>query len=240
MSAGAYDGVGGHDEDFLAADYVLGVLDAVDRRRAEERMATDAAFAAEVAKLEAMLAPLAAEVREVAPPDTLWPRIAATLGRTERPHRAGRLWENLAFWRGLSFFVGGLSVASLAAVGVLTWIVTAPPPQPMPLVASLAEPKGPGHLMVTVDRSHGMIMVVPAAMPLGVPGVPELWMMLPGGARSLGLVNAEKPTMIKVPPGLMARLQPRTMLAISMEPPGGSPTGEPTSPMVASGRLTLL
>lgn len=242
MTTGEHDDAGARAGDFLAADYVLGVLDAAGRRRAEARLAADPAFAAEVARLEATLAPLAAEVPEVAPPEQVWWRIAAKLGSGEAPQKAGRLWENLAFWRRLSFAAGGLAIASLAAVAVLAWFVTAAPrSQAMPLVASLVESRGPGHLMVTVDPSHGMVMVVPAAMPPGVPGVPQLWVILPGGApRSLGIVGAKEPTMLKLPAELMAKMRPKVMLAISMEPPGGSPTGRPTGPLVASGHLALL
>jgi anti-sigma-K factor RskA len=45
---------------------------------------------------------------------------------------------------------------------------------------------------------------------------------------------------LEIPPDLAARLTPEAMLAISLEPPGGSPTGQPTGPVIASGRLTRL
>jgi anti-sigma-K factor RskA len=242
MSTSEHSDAGGRDEDFLAADYVLGLLDAADRRRAEARLAADPAFAAEVAALEATLAPLADEVAEVAPSPALWPRIAAALAPDGAPAGRARLWDNLGFWRALSFAAGGLAAASLAAVGVLVWLAVSPAPrQPMPLVASLAESSGPGHIMVTVDRSRGMIMVMPAAMPATGSQVPQLWVIPPGGTpRSLGMVDAEKPMTMKVPPELMAALTPRAMLALSMEPPGGSPTGQPTGPVVASGHLAVL
>jgi anti-sigma-K factor RskA len=38
----------------------------------------------------------------------------------------------------------------------------------------------------------------------------------------------------------MARITPDATLAVSMEPPGGSPTGQPTGPVIASGTLTSL
>jgi anti-sigma-K factor RskA len=64
-------GSAGRDEDFLAADYALGVLDAAGRRRAEARLADDPAFAREVAAFEATLMPLAGEVAAVPPPVTV-------------------------------------------------------------------------------------------------------------------------------------------------------------------------
>jgi len=45
---------------------------------------------------------------------------------------------------------------------------------------------------------------------------------------------------IDVPRELAARMTPDTALAVSMEPPGGSPTGQPTGPVIASGKLASL
>jgi anti-sigma-K factor RskA len=38
----------------------------------------------------------------------------------------------------------------------------------------------------------------------------------------------------------MQRVAAQATLAVSVEPPGGSPTGLPTGPVIASGKLTKL
>jgi anti-sigma-K factor RskA len=43
-----------------------------------------------------------------------------------------------------------------------------------------------------------------------------------------------------VPRDLVARITADATLAVSMEPPGGSPTGQPTGPVIARGTLTSL
>jgi anti-sigma-K factor RskA len=43
-----------------------------------------------------------------------------------------------------------------------------------------------------------------------------------------------------VPAALKDRLSATAALAVSLEPPGGSPTGLPTGPVIASGKLTKL
>jgi anti-sigma-K factor RskA len=43
-----------------------------------------------------------------------------------------------------------------------------------------------------------------------------------------------------VPRDLAGRITADSALAASMEPPGGSPTGQPTGPVIASGQLTSL
>jgi len=36
---------------------------------------------------------------------------------------------------------------------------------------------------------------------------------------------------------MVARLGPTALLAVSVEPPGGSPTGQPTGPVIAKGAI---
>jgi anti-sigma-K factor RskA len=68
-----------------------------------------------------------------------------------------------------------------------------------------------------------------------------LW-LIPAGDKphSLGLIEPGRPVHLDVPRELAGRLTVDAALAVTMEPPGGSPTGEPTGPIVASGKLTSL
>jgi len=70
----------------------------------------------------------------------------------------------------------------------------------------------------------------------------ELWAVPPQGApRSLGLISASGVSVIardKLPQQVLDRSR-TAALAVSVEPPGGSPTGAPTGPVVFAGKLTL-
>jgi anti-sigma-K factor RskA len=69
----------------------------------------------------------------------------------------------------------------------------------------------------------------------------ELWVIAPGDqSRSLGLIEPGRPIHINLPAALIQRVAPDAMLAVSLEPPGGSPSGLPTGPVIASGKLTRL
>src|SRR6476620_6110881 len=105
----------GEDGHSLAAEYVLGVLDAGERRAAERRLAQDAAFAAEVAFWEERLGPLANEVPPVTPPAQVWSRIDSALAPNARPVN---LWNSLFFWRWSALASAALAAASLAVVYV--------------------------------------------------------------------------------------------------------------------------
>jgi anti-sigma-K factor RskA len=69
----------------------------------------------------------------------------------------------------------------------------------------------------------------------------ELWLIAPGDKpRSLGLIDANRPIHIKLPTDLVQRVAADATLAVSLEPPGGSPTAAPTGPVIANGKLTNL
>jgi anti-sigma-K factor RskA len=45
---------------------------------------------------------------------------------------------------------------------------------------------------------------------------------------------------IKVPKDLLRAVSNEAVLAVSLEPLGGSPTGQPTGPVIANGKLASL
>jgi anti-sigma-K factor RskA len=69
----------------------------------------------------------------------------------------------------------------------------------------------------------------------------ELWSVPPEGApRSLGLISASGSTVLKRERLPATLLKGGTAaLAVSVEPPGGSPTGAPTGPVVFAGKLQI-
>jgi anti-sigma-K factor RskA len=227
-----FDHTGLPEDELLAAEYALGVLAGAERAAAEQRVTRERSFARLVAEWEQRLAPWAAEIAEVAPPPQVWDRIAAAL--PAQAQSAG-LWHNLAFWRALSFAAGALAAACLAAaiyLGALT--------QQQPLVATI-EGGGHRHFVATIDTKRGSIAVVPAAFSADATRVPELWLIPPDGTpRPVGLLRADQAVTFTLPADLAAFARSNAVLAVSLEPPGGSPTGLPTGPVIATGKLTSL
>ena len=217
-------------DDALAAEYVLGLLGADERRQAERRIARERTFANLVADWEGKLAPLAGEIAPVEPPYAVWNRIAARLP-APTPERGG----TLAFWRGFAVGASGLAFASLAA---LFFLLSQPKPQPL-----LATIEGGSErvFVATVDPGRATVTVVPAAYAADATRVPELWLIAPGDKpRSLGLLSPDKPVTLVIPPQLLAQTTVQAALAVSLEPPGGSTTGAPTGPVIGQGKLTNL
>jgi anti-sigma-K factor RskA len=218
----------------IAAEYVLGVLGAEERREVERRLMHEPALAAEVAFWEERLGGLADTVAPVAPPQHTWSRIEAAIAspQTARP---ASLWQNLVFWRGFGIGSATLAAASIAALVYIGLI----PATRAPLMATLAGSSGQPNVVATVTGND--LVVVPAALLTNDPRAIELWLILPNQRpHSLGLIPPGQAMRLAIPPDLAGRLTPDAALAISLEPPGGSPTGQPTGPVIASGKLTRL
>jgi anti-sigma-K factor RskA len=228
----------GERERLIAAEYVLGVLTAKERRAVEQLIARSPAFAAEVAYWEERLGGLAAMVPPVAPPAGVWARIEAELGRAKPARARGEgLWQSLAFWRSLATATSALAIASLAG---LIYVGTVAPRAP--LVAQLGGEGGKTGFVAAVSSGGGTLTIVPAALlSAEEKKAMELWLIPPGDKpHSLGLIDPNKPVTIKVPKDLLSDVSKEAVLAVSLEPPGGSPTGQPTGPVIANGKLAAL
>jgi anti-sigma-K factor RskA len=220
------------EDDLLAAELALGVLAGVERASAENRAAREPSFSAMVASWEERLAPWTAEISEMPAPPHIWERIAAALPAEKQ--NSG-WWHNLAFWRGLSLATGALAAA---CIGALIYLGNAP--QHSPLTASI-DGEGRRHFVATVDMTTHSVAVMPASYSPDATREPELWLIpADGKPRPLGMLRADRAVMIKMPADLAALTVGNAVLAVSLEPPGGSSTGQPTGPVIATGKLTSL
>jgi anti-sigma-K factor RskA len=235
MSADDTIDPGGGDR-ITAAEYVLGVLGAEERRAVERRLAQEPALAAEVSFWEERLSGLADTIAPVEPPSDAWARIARAISAPAP--RGGSIWQNLAFWRGFAIASSALAAASIAALAYIGLV----PQARAPLMATLTGSAGQPNFVAAVTTSGNSIVVVPASLLTNDPRAIELW-LIPAGEtrpRSLGLIQPGQPIRLNIPPDLAGRVGSDATLAVSLEPPGGSPTGLPTGPVIATGKLTSL
>ena len=228
--------IGDHEafsaDELSAAEYALGVLAGAERAAAAQRVARDRAFAALVAAWEERFAPWAAEIREIAPPPQVWERIAAQLPGAQR--QRPRVWQSLVFWRGFGI-MSGLAAACLA---VLLYLSSGS--QQVALFASI-EGSGERIFVAAIDAKRAAIAVVPATYRADPTRVPELWLIPSGGKPlPLGVLPADRPTQIAIPAAIADQVRRGATLAVSLEPPGGSPTSQPSGPVIGSGTLTNL
>jgi anti-sigma-K factor RskA len=224
--------------DALAAQYVLGTMSPRARLRFArligiERGVTDAVHA-----WEARLLPFAESVAPVSPPATVWPKILARVQRGAKPAAAtASLWANLGLWR-------GLTLAAFATAMALAIVLLSPPAAPpeQTMVAVLAGADAKPVLIATADRS-GRTLRIKAVAPVDVAAdrTLQLWALPTGGTpRSLGLIAPSGVVQIALTGPAETALAQIPALAVSLEPPGGSPTGLPTGPVLYSGPIQRL
>jgi anti-sigma-K factor RskA len=207
----------------LAAEYVVGTLRGAARRRFEAMARADREVAAIVERWECELTPLAERVAPVEPPARVWKAIERRLTARGAPA--------LDFWQSLGMLASGL--ATVLAVAFL-WLAPARDADPN-FVAVLAASDSVPRMVVSMHSASELrVRIVKPWTNLDGKAL-ELWALPKNGApRSLGLIENDRDTRIRI-----ASVDPRMLganaLAVSLEPRGGSPTGQPTGPVLCSG-----
>lgn len=233
-------------EDLRFAEYVLGVLDADGRAAVEREIADDRRAAVEVARWQEYLSPLAEDIPIATPPADAWTRIQAALEMRKVPREravpaGSRWWNSLAVWRGFAFGALAIAAACIIAFFVVPRGNTPPsaPPAVTYLTSTISQGNGQVGWTATMDLQHARMVVV-AAQPQILPAgrAAELW-LIPAGQKpiAVGMIRVTGATTIALSPTLAAKLGPAAALAVSVEPPGGSPTGQPTGAVIAKGAI---
>ena len=236
------------DREALAAEYVLGTLDADERARVELMLETDPPFATLVHAWEKKLGELHHTIEPVEPPAHVWQRIVARLDGT--PVAQGGGAEVIDLTKRLQPLAQrGGDVAARSRRSLMLFVAvkeTAPHLLPAPLrpaerfVAVLQEGNGAPGFVMTVDlRSKSFsVRKVGGEAPAGRSY--QMWFVHPtfaGGPRSLGVFTDRVPdisaTLAQYPQDIVNN----ATYAVSIEPLGGSPTGSPTGPVPFHGKL---
>ncbi len=216
----------------LAGEYVLGTLKGAARARFERLLRERSDIRSAVWRWEAHLGGVGAALEPVPPPAGVW----AAIERRVWPSKKNGWWHSLRLWRSWS------AVTSAVVVALLLMF--------MPLSA----PPGPDHVGVIGEGSEPLWLIsanletgelsarAVNAVAADVDQVFELWMLPESGSPvSMGLLPVSGNSVNRaLPAGLRALLKRSKGIAVSIEPPGGSPTGVPTGPVVHTARIISL
>lgn len=258
------------DHIVLAAEYVLGTLSADERVQVETMMNVDQEFKALVESWERRLGELSAMVASIEPPEHVWGKIRETVAAIapasavrlpeissppvmalagEAPVPTAdvvQLSSRLRRWRGFAQAATALAACLLAFVVVQALkpdlFRSALPGARAPLLAVLQRDGGPPAFVLTVDSWSKTLTVRRAgADPEGDKSY-ELWMVSDKFARprSLGVIGKTDFTTKTVLASLDDATIDGATYAITLEPQGGSPTGQPTSPPLFAGKLITI
>ena len=219
--------------DRLGAEYVLGTLRGPARRRFERLCVASAAARASAHRWEDEWSALSRSITPLQPSAHVWPaiqrRVAAAGGARPRRPSSWPTWSLAA-------------AASLAAVALVVGLLVHERQGPLQTIAVLgpdaAHPQWrverPKDLTALTIRVIGQVHVAPEksyelwALPRG--GNPVSLGLLPlGGKLERSLTSAQR-----------AALVAADKVAVSVEPAGGSPTGNPTGPVVIVASVSAL
>jgi anti-sigma-K factor RskA len=218
----------GNDDlrDRLAAEYVLGTLRGGARRRFEGWMYGDAALRLLVKEWEQRLLPMHEFARLQAPSPQVWRNIEMRLHL--KPERSR--WH---FWRGFGLGVASAAIAASLLVGIGLRHLQAPS---YDLVATLTDQAAQPALLVRADSDKRLMQVkIVGGAPVPADRSLQLWAIPKAGPpRSLGVLGADGRATFPLPASAVGG--DVAVLAISLEPRGGSPDPNgPTGPVLYKG-----
>ena len=222
--------------ELLSAEYVLGTLKGGARRRFEAWLAEDAALRRTTGEWQERLLPMTEFTNAETPPGRVWSGIERRL-KLERKAPAWQFWRQgpERIWQPVG--MAGVATALVLAVMLATRV----PAPAIEQVATLTDEQARTALVVTADLGKRS-MDVRVADTVTVPGDKSLHLWaIPkvGNPRSLGVLADTRQASLALPDKAIG--SEVVMLAISLEPKGGSPDPNgPTGPVIYKGSWVRL
>lgn len=222
----------GQERSSRAAEYALGLLEGNDLRLFEAELSQSALLRSEVVRWQEHFAAMGMEVEEVVPPSSALGHIKRELwGENRLPWRRRiRLWE---------FALGGVAAALVAyavynSSGYLGWTGDH-------LQAQMTSETYDLQLVAALDPATGLLRLERSGMEPDAGRAFELWAIAENAAPvSLGVLPAQPVTALRLSEAQAGLILVGTVLAVSDEPDGGSPTGAPTGAVLAAGPVQAL
>jgi anti-sigma-K factor RskA len=216
--------------ELLAAEYVIGTLRGSARRRFERICSSMPAASAARQRWEDRFATLALDLDPIQPRAQTWQaihrHIAPATVTSMRPRMRRRHWLPLA--------------AAAAVLGVALWLVPQWVSTPTQIVAVLgADAQHPQWRIERSADAHQLRVTTLGAMTSNPQRAFELWALPRDGKPpvSLGLLPRAGNAALTLSIAQTTAVLAAGKLAVSIEPPGGSPTGAPTGPVIMLGEV---
>lgn len=227
------------EDDLLdAAEYALGTLDASERAAIAARRQREPELDAAIRSWEARLAPLAETVAAAAPPDGVFAAIERSINGEEAPGNVFVLQRDVRRWRFRALAASGIAAA--LAIGLAT-VALKRESGPREFVAVLQRDAQSPAFVVSVNIDKREFTVRPVSAQAQAGRSYQLWLIADtlGAPRSLGLISASPDVVTRGAPLSQydAATVQRATYAVTVEPEGGSPTGQPSGPPVFVGKL---
>jgi anti-sigma-K factor RskA len=229
------------DDDLAAAEFALGTLDPGERAALAARRLREPELDAAIRAWEARLSPLADATTPMAPPRDDFAAIEARIQAAAKApsDKVATLQRRLTRWRAAA--VAASSLAAMLAVGVVVREATRQA-APREFVAVLQKTADSPAFVASVNLDSGELSVRPLAAPPQGDKSYELWIIDPklGAPRSLGVIDDAAVTRNPRLAAFDRAVVTDATYAVTVEPKGGSPTGQPSGAPVFVGKLVAV
>jgi len=230
------------DDDFAAAEFALGTLDAGERATLSARRRREPELDAAIRAWEARLSPLAEATPPIATPADFLPAIEARIRAATAPSASdgvATLQTRLSRWRAAA--IGATGIAAALAIGFVAREATRAG-APKEFVAILQKSADSPAFIATINLAKGELSVRPVAAPAQVGKSYELWIIDAklGPPRSLGVLDTDGVTRNPKLAAYDRAIVQDATYAVTVEPEGGSPDGKPSGPPVFVGKLVAV
>jgi anti-sigma-K factor RskA len=213
----------------LAADYAIGLMPPTARKRFEHLLLDDGALRAELARWQNHLTLLTEPLVEQPVPEHVWQAVVARIEPQTLHVPLKR-----PFWNWLRLGAVACSLLIVLTAGLLynrdsvQYQAT--------LLSGTAQPG------LRIEAHADYLKVQPLELAAVEAGRSlELWAIpVEGKPVSLGLIPSDGDGRITLGQSQQQLLKVPVVLAVSLEPQGGSPTGQPTGPVLYQGPLASL
>jgi anti-sigma-K factor RskA len=219
------------DIDGLAAEYVLGTLDASERTAVAARRQREGDLDAAIGAWERRLSPLGDAIAPLEPPAGLFSRIEARLA--DAGGGAGQIIElerRVRRWRNLAAAASAVAACLLVAIGVREIVR---PQVPSSYVAVFQKDDVSPAFLLSVDLATRTLSIRMVAAERQPGKSYQLWIATEqsgGVPQSLGLIEDRGDITRTVLSAYDPAVVQKATFGVSLEPAGGSPTGRPTGP----------
>ena len=230
-----------NEPSMLAAEYVLGTLDARAAHAFERAMEGNAELRALVRQWEHHLAPLSLLAPPEAPPSDLWQRIENVLPASQKLSRMGSTAPSLF----LRLWQGWALGATAVAAGLAMVAIVPPKPEPRMMTVLVSDPNQSA--WTAEVEPQGGLRLAAVSSPSGQPAtkvadgkILQLWGLPPGATVpvSLGLLPRGADVLRIPAPALRPVGGMQILISLEPVPANGLAGATPTGPVVFIGRLS--
>ena len=226
-----------HDDlDMQIAEFVLGTLPADERRALNARRLLDPAVDARVQQWEERLAGMADDVAPVRPGPELFAEIERVLDQqTAQSTQPDDTASLVTLRRQVNLWRWSTALASAAALVLVAVLTLQPASAPESFVAVFQHDDQQPAFLLTVDLQNRQLNIRPVTAEPQPGKSYQLWIKsdeLGPNPQSVGVLGDQ----MQLDKGALKQYDPALLreatFGISVEPPGGSPTGQPTGPAI--------